>query len=642
MCKKRKKKMSGKTCVVCNRVPKVRFLCGGCNDALYCGDVCQERHWQNGHAEHCEEIGASVIVGVTKGIGISPKDGISPKEAWELIISRVDEKIMFSQFKPNFLARAIVADLSDVMQDNDPNDTVVGADLVLLRKKRRKVLKWIMSNKTEPKPDSFNKLFPTFKKRNEFMITLFEAACSANPRPGYDLPEMIVQQFIDIFTKFHMKPGPRKQILNMGFAAALETKNLEILTVLMQNGIDVNTMTIEFSNTAKDRSYTELCLFLLLRFGADPFRENLIGKRSMFAFSFENALSDVLDVIVKKYPESSVKYFEGVNILFFITFDEKKSVDRLKYALEHNLYQIQDGDLRHVLRQANRSFAKVLLQHKKFTNNQIDETIQKEYGLVKRTPHGVAVLIFLLQHYDPSRQTVEMIIHDCLDSGYLGWLSEEKNEALIIKELLKTGYVDYDDINKLMARKDGYDYRKVFLESGMPYIELSDSKLLPEAAAEKDYDFVELLLNFENVNVNAVYRGDAALQYICTDRKIELAEKLLRKGALIDVREISTITYQENIDFIELFLKYGDAKVAKYAVEHAIKTNSFFLIRHYLQQPKYEALISTEALEKLYETFPDLRSKVKQVLRARETQKEAEEEEPLKEAKEPPGKMRKK
>lgn len=625
--------MSGKTCVVCSRVPKERFLCGGCNDALYCGDACQERHWQNGHAEHCEEIGASVIVGVTKG------NRISPKEAWELIISRVDEKL-FPRFKPDFLARAIVADLSDIMRDNDPNDTVVGADLVLLREERRKVLEWIMSNKTEPKPDSFNKFFPTFKKRNNFMITLFEAACSAKPRPGYDLPEMVVQQFIDIFTKFRMKPGPRKQILNMGFAAALETKNLEILTVLMQNGIDVNTMSIAISSAATDWAYTELCFFLLLQFRADPFRKNLIGMTSMFEYSLENGLNDVLDVIVKKYPESSVKYFEGNDILFFIRFDEKKSVRMLKYALEHNLYKIQDGDLRHVLRQANQSIAEVLLQHKKFTNNQIDETIQKEYEDAKKTRHGVAVLAFLLQHCDPSRQTVEMIIHDCLESGYLRWLSEEKYEALIIKELLKTGYVDYDDINKLMARKDGYDYRKVFLKSGMPFIELRDSKLLPEAADKKDYDFMELLLNFENVNVNAVYRGDSALQYICTDRKIELAEKLLRKGALVNNREISIITYQENIDFIELLLKYGDANVAKFAVKHAIKTKKFFLIRHYLQQPKYEALISTEALEELYETFPDLRNKVKEILKARETQKEAEEE-PLKEAKEPPGKMRK-
>ena len=72
------------------------------------------------------------------------------------------------------------------------------------------------------------------------MADLFQAACSAEQKQGYEAPEILVAELIECLDGLRYKPLVRKKLYSDGFKAAIYMKNVGVLRLLIDKGPAVN------------------------------------------------------------------------------------------------------------------------------------------------------------------------------------------------------------------------------------------------------------------------------------------------------------------------------------------------------------------------------------------------------------------
>lgn len=628
-------------------------MCGGCSTTVYCGESCQDYHWKNGHAEECP---------VYAPLGPLELKGRAPRGASQQTIDasvifrfRKGKKLSFLWIWENVLGphvylkpRAIIQDLRDIMQeDDDPDNLISETELVELRAARKDFFAWVIDNK-QKKPDPFNDRYPTVELRNKLVAALFQAACSAKQKPGYDAPEILVAELIEVLEALRYKPVVLKKFYTDGFGVALQRNDVGVLRLLVDKGAAVGfdarlyyrpVLTEWISSNTTKSAY---CI-TLLQSGVSA--KSLVFKtKSLFGYACSNDLDNLVEYIAENQKSEISKADLKRKSLASYWRANNGEAQLLEIFCKHNLYKVTLKDLKYSMEEIRSSTCtKVCLKYGNF-EPRVLETILDEALNDSSRYFRLQFLLIFAEYTNLTKKQVGTIISDIFAvlADYDASTMLQVNAARVC---LKSGYVTLNEINRLYNHEHALYYmKKLCLEYGADLVTKDSWKLFENAADDNDWEFFKLLLAFENIDINPTWNGGkrSVLTLLCkepeTKIRLEIIESLLQKGADMNFNDNEPVHYIINtgppekpkIEMMKLFLKYGlDINIA---VTNGL--TRFRMLRMLLTDPEIgQTQISVELLDRIYKEYPDLRTAVTNIRKRIKAPEEA---------REPQSKLRKK
>lgn len=616
-------------CVRCKKVPLKAFVCGGCNTPVYCGEACQDSHWKNGHAEECpgrgapqQTIDASVIFGLRKG------HGQNFGWIWENVVGPHFE------LEPS----AIIDDWLDIKRDNNPNDLLPNAELAQMHRARIDFFKWLFDNKQE-KPAVFNDLYPTLTDRNKLVADLFQAACSAEQKQGYEAPEILVAELIECLEGLRYKPLVRKKLYTDGFKAAMYIKNVGVLRLLIDKGRAVNFDASTFYELEEKFYGQDLSdnFIMLLKLGVSSagIRFGVWGE-SLFGYACIKNMDKLVLYIIENH-KSEFDMQRGYLRWYWNAADDRSAI--LKILCEHKLYEIEPEDLEYSMKK-DVSCVKVCLDYGNFQSLVLEDVFD---NVLQERDRKHQILLYVLptflKYIELTKDRVKLIVRS------IRYVEKSGDDDFLLeaaKICFKSGHVTDKlkiELFGIARQKRNYLLQRLCLQyDDNSVISIENSyPLLSHLAEVEDLEFFKSLLFKKNINIDAT----ESLPLVCygTEDKLrlEIIELLLKKG--VDdfnqaVRRVVNydVRSKPKIATMKLLLKYGlDVNVA---IIQSINSKNYRMLQMLLVDEVIDQTqISTDLLEKIYGNYPDLRNRIVEI--RPEVQK-------LDETQEPPTKLLKK